>query len=486
MQENSTNKNIKEAAEDQPSVIAVLAQHARRRLRASPAQSLLIATLALLLVALVGYLLWPRPEKTKVAVETPPTLEAKHEGEEHDEHSQEGAIEVSDEIAALVGIKTEQVANGEIEDSISTVGKALVAPNGQAIVSAKVDGRAVRVLAEPGQSVKAGQVVVVIDSAQVAELRGQLIEAQSKLKLAEQNLARITKSENRAAVIQAKNKLDFAENNLERKKRLAALGAAAGREVAEAEVEYKNAKAEYDFLSTIQVAREQQQTASELEQSRAVVRRIIQSLSALGASTNGEGGTLAVASPIAGTIVDRHISVGQAVTQGSELMTVMNLESVIIEAQLPESQATRAKAGQHITVRIPGLPDHPFEGRVETVGDAVDPQKRTVPVRARITNAGAILKHEMAVEARIATGVRKDSLLVRVAAIVEDEGIKVVYVKEGNRYERRPVTVGTINYQWAEILSGVEAGEEVVTAGAYQLKNMQKGGGEEGGHHDEH
>ena len=486
MQENSTNKNKKEAAEDQPSVIAVLAQLARRRFRASPAQSLLIATLALLSVALVTYLLWPRPEKTKVAVETPPTLEAKHEGEQHDEHSQEGAIEVSDEIAALVGIKTEQVASGEIEDSISTVGKAIVAPNGQAIVSAKVDGRAVRVLAEPGQSVKAGQVVVVIDSAQVAELRGQLIEAQSKLKLAEQNLARTSKSENRAAVIQAKNKLDFAENNLERKKRLAALGAAAGREVAEAEVEYKNAKAEYDFLSTIQVTRERQQTASELEQSRAVVRRIIQSLSALGASTSGDGGTLAVASPIAGTIVDRHISVGQAVTQGSELMTVMNLGTVIIEAQLPESQAARAQAGQHITVRVPGLPDQEFEGRVETVGDAVDPQKRTIPVRARITNAGAILKHEMAIEARIATGVRKDSLLVRVAAIVEDEGIKVVYVKEGNRYERRPVTVGTINYQWAEILSGVEAGEEVVTAGAYQLKNMQKGGGEEGGHHDEH
>ncbi|HKS41239.1 MAG TPA: efflux RND transporter periplasmic adaptor subunit, partial [Blastocatellia bacterium] len=288
------------------------------------------------------------------------------------------------------------------------------------------------------------------------------------------------------AVIQAKNKLDFAENNLERKKRLAALGAAAGREVAEAEVEYKNAKAEYDFLSNIQVTREQQQITSELEQARAIVRRIIQSLNALGASTNGDGGTLAIASPIAGTIVDRHISLGQAVTQGSELMTVMNLESVIIEAQLPESQATRAQAGQHITVRIPGLPDRPFEGRVETVGNAVDPQKRTVPVRARITNAGAILKHEMAVEARIATGVRKDSLLVRVAAIVEDEGVKIVYVKEGNRYERRPVTVGTINYQWAEILSGVEAGEEVVTAGAYQLKNMQKGGIEEGGHHDEH
>lgn len=486
MQENSTDKKIAEATEDHRSVIAVLAQHARRRFRAAPAQSFFVAAFAVSLIALVAYLLWPRPEKIRIATETPPTLESKHEGEDHDEHSQEGAIEIGDEIAALVGIKTEQVANGEIEDSIVTVGKALVAPNGQAIVSAKADGRAVRVLAEPGQNVKAGQIVVVIDSTQVAELRGQLIEAQAKLKLAEQNLARASKSENRAAVIQAKNKMDFAENTLERKKRLAALGAAAGREVAEAEVEYKNAKAEYDFLSNIQVTREQQQLTSELEQSRAVVARIVQSLNTLSASTNGGGGTLSIASPIAGTIVDRHISLGQAVTQGGELMTVMNLGSVVVEAQLPESQATRARVGQHITVRIPGLPDHPFEGRVETVGDAVDPQKRTVPVRAHITNAGAVLKHEMAVEVRIATGARKDSLLVRVAAIVEDEGIKIVYVKEGNRYERRPVTVGTINYQWAEILSGVEAGEEVVTAGAYQLKNMQKGGGEEGGHHDEH
>lgn len=172
--------------------------------------------LALLLIAPVAYLLWPRQEKVK-AVETPPTLEAKHEGDEHDEHSQEGAVEVSDETAELVGIKTERVVSGEIEDTLATVAKALVAPNGQAVVGAKVDGRAVRVLAEPGQNVRAGQVLVVVDSPQIAELRGQLIEAQAKLRLAEQNLARTNKSENRAAVIQAKNRLDFAQNNLEKR-----------------------------------------------------------------------------------------------------------------------------------------------------------------------------------------------------------------------------------------------------------------------------
>lgn len=458
--------------------------------RPSSRQLLLIVSVVLLLIALMAYLLWPRSEKTTVAVEKPPTLEGKlagEEGEEHgDEHSQEGAIEVSDETAELVGIKTEEVAQGEIEETIATVGKVLVAPNSQAIIGAKVEGRAVRVVGEPGQRVGAGQTLVVVDSPQVADLRGQLIEARARVRAAEQKRERAARSENRSAVIQAKNRLDLAEASLERKKRLAVLGAAAGREVAEAEAEYKNAKAEYDYQSSIQFTREQQEAASEVEQTRAIVLRLNQALAALGASADGQGGMISIASPLGGTVVDRHVSVGQAVTLGNELMTIMNLASVIIEAQLPESQAGRVRAGQRLIARIAGAPDGVFEGKVESVGTTVDPAKRTVAVRARVTNTGARLMHEMAVDVRIVAGGSKEALLVPVSALVDDEGMKVVYVKEGERYERRPVTVGTINYQFAEILSGVEAGEEVVTAGAYQLKNMQKGGGEEGGHHDDH
>lgn len=447
---------------------------------------LLVGAGVLLLSLFIAYLLWPRPKPKNVVVETPPTLEAKHAGEEGEKHSQEGAIEISDETAELVGIKTEEVAQGEIEDSIATTGKVLVAPNSQAIIGAKVDGRAVRISAEPGQRVSAGQALVLVDSPQIADLRGQLIEARAKLNLAEQKRTRTAMSENRAAVIQSKNRLDLTEATLQRKKRLAELGAAAGREVAEAEMEYKNAKAEYEFQSSIQITREQQEAASEVEQMRAVVARLTQSLSALGASPNGEGGMLSIASPIAGTVVDRHVTVGQAVTLGTELMTVMNLASVIIEAQLPESYAGRVHAGQRLIARIPGAPDGIFEGKVQSVGSTVDPAKRTVAVRARVTNTGTHLMHEMAVEVRIVTGGRKEALLVPASALVDEEGIRVVYVKEGERYERRSVKVGTINYQFAEILSGVEAGEQIVTAGAYQIKNMAKGGGEEGGHIDDH
>jgi cobalt-zinc-cadmium efflux system membrane fusion protein len=451
------------------------------------------AVAAVAVIALLAFLLWPSPkQETKVAVETPPTAEGKHAGEEGgdehggDEHSQEGAIEVSEETAELVGIKTEPATKGEIEDTVATTGRVLVAPNGQAIVGAKVSGRAVRVLAEPGQQVGAGQVVVVVDSPQIAELRGQLTEARARLRLAEQNRARTARTENRAAVIQAKNRMDLAQKTFDRKKRLAEIGAAAGKEVQEAETEFKNAKAEYDFQSSIQITREQQEAVSEVEQARATVARLSQSLAAFGAGANGQGGTINVTSPIAGTVVDRHISAGETVTEDKELLTVMNLASVVIEAQVPESQAGKVRMGQRLIARIPGTPDRAFEGYVQSTGETVDPQTRTVPVRARVTNAGAALKHEMAVEVLLVTGGRKGALMIPASAIVDDEGVKVVYVKEGERYERRPITVGSVTYQWAEVLSGVEEGEQVVTAGAYQLKNMQKGGGEEGGHHDDH
>ncbi|MFL6230282.1 MAG: efflux RND transporter periplasmic adaptor subunit [Pyrinomonadaceae bacterium] len=421
-----------------------------------------------------------------MAVETPPTAEGNRAGEGGDEHSQEGAIEVSDETAELVGIKTEPAARGEIEDTLATTGRVLVAPNAEAVIGAKVDGRAVKITAEPGQIVGAGQVVVVVDSTQVAELRGQLAEGRVRLKLAEQNRTRSARSENRAAIIQAKNKLDLAQATLDRKRRLAEIGVAAQREVLEAETEFKNAKAEYEYQSSIQITREQQQAASDVEQAKATVARLSQSLAALGAGDNGQGGLINVTSPIAGTVVDRHVSIGEAVTQGKELLTVMNLSSVVVEAQLPESQASRVRGGQRMIARAPGDATRAFEGYIQSVGETVDPQTRTVPVRARVANLGTTLKHEMAVEVRIVTGGRKGALMIPVTALVEEEGIKVVYVKEGERYERRPVQIGSFTYQWAEVLSGLKEGEQVVTAGAYQVGNMRKGGGEGGDHDEDH
>src|SRR5689334_17620412 len=94
----------------------------RARTRPSPTFILLAAMLALSATILIVVLLRGRPGRPVAAVETPPTLEGKHAGEEgrerRDERDQEGSVEVSDEIAELIGLRTEKVASGEIEESI--------------------------------------------------------------------------------------------------------------------------------------------------------------------------------------------------------------------------------------------------------------------------------------------------------------------------------------------------------------------------------
>ena len=487
-QSNKVSTNESQTASSKLSITSVSKDSVHSEKDHSTGKVLIVAIVAVVaIVALVALLRWSKRSSKPTLVETPPTLASKAEGDaKEDEHSQEGAIEVSDETAELVGLKTEPASLGEIEETLPTTGRVLVAPNSEAIIGAKVSGRVVRVALEPGQNVTAGQVVVIVDSPQIAELRGQLNEARSRLRLAEQNRARVSRSENRVAVIQSKNKLDLAQSTLDRKKRLAAIGVAATRDVDEAETEYRNAKAEYDYQSGIQITREQEQSVSEFEQARATVARLSQSLNALGAATSGQGGTISIASPISGTVIDRHISMGETVTEAKELMTVMNLANVIIEARIPESQATKVRTQQRIIARVPGAPDRAFEGYIQSVGDTVDPQSRTVQVRARVANLGTTLKHEMAVEVRIVTGGKKGALVIPATALIDDEGVKVVYAKEGNRYERRQVKVGSITYQWVEILSGIEKDEQIVTAGAYQLRNMQKGGGEGGEDHDDH
>jgi cobalt-zinc-cadmium efflux system membrane fusion protein len=280
--------------------------------------------------------------------------------------------------------------------------------------------------------------------------------------------------------------MELAEATLNRKRKLVNSGVVARTELDSAETEFQNAKAEYEFQSNVQVGREQYEAIGEADVARAVVSRLENQLAALGAGSSVKGGQIALSSPVSGTVIDVHAKVGEAVTPEKELLMVMNLSKVIVEAQLPESQASRVNRGQQLVARVPGAHGGVFKGTVESVGQMVDPEKRTVPVRARVTNSRALLRHEMGVEVQIVVGATKEAVTIAVSALVDEEGLKTVYVREGERYERRVVTTGAISFSRAEITGGVEPGEEIVVSGAYQLANARKGGGEEGGDQHDH
>src|SRR5260370_35846615 len=102
-------------------------------------------------------------------------------------------------------------------------------------------------------------------------MRGNLRAAETKLSLAQRNLTRVQRAENRVGVLSAKAKLDEAEATLRRTRRLIELGVGAGKDLVAAEAAYKTAKAEYDFQSNISLNREVQEAQAEAEMARTEV-----------------------------------------------------------------------------------------------------------------------------------------------------------------------------------------------------------------------
>ena len=149
-------------------------------------------------------------------------------------------------------------------------------------VTPLIGGRVERVNVAQGDRVRAGMVLATIASPEVAEMHGKLREAETRLKLAERNSARVQRAETRAAVLQAKAKLDEAEATLKRTRRLIELGAGAGKDLIAAQTAYDTAKAEYDFQSNISLNREVAEAQAELETARVDVEHLRRSLTALG------------------------------------------------------------------------------------------------------------------------------------------------------------------------------------------------------------
>jgi cobalt-zinc-cadmium efflux system membrane fusion protein len=125
-------------------------------------------------------------------------------------------------------------------------------------------------------------------------------------------------------------------------------------------------------------------------------------------------------------------------------------------------------------VTVVAYPKATFTGIVQSIGSAVDEKTRALPVRCLVRNPGGLLKPEMFARVSLATGAIRTALTVPDAAVDEDGEERFVYVAMEGGYQKRTVTTGQVMGNRIEILSGVKAGEKVVTDGVFVLKSESK------------
>lgn len=344
------------------------------------------------------------------------TQEAKGEAD----HEEKG-LKLTPEDQQLAGIKLEGVTLRAYEDAVSVT--ATIRPNQDRIarIAPRVEGRIVRVTANLGDTVRAGQPLAVMDSVAIGEAQSSLLQAQSAQRVAQ---------------------ADF--------KRAESLSA-----------------------EEIIPQRDLLRARGELEKANVELRAAQDKLRLLGGSASVGGraeSTFTLTAPFAGTVIQKNATVGELGTPSEALFTVADLSTVWIEANLTEDLLPKVKTGAAATVTVAAYPGERFSGRVAYVANVLDKDSRTIAARIEVANKDGRLKPEMFANATIATGSQKQAISVPDEAILLLQGQPTVFVAEHGGFEPRAVEAGDKLSGRTVITSGLKADEQVVAAGAYALK----------------
>lgn len=187
-----------------------------------------------------------------------------------------------------------------------------------------------------------------------------------------------------------------------------------------------------------------------------------------------------VRAPFAGLLGLRQVNLGQYLEAGSPIVSLQSLDLVHVDFSVPQQQVARLRRGGEVAVSLAGAADAHLRGRISAVDSVVDAATRNVRVRASLGNPDGRLRPGMFVEARVATGAPEPVLAIPSSAVAYAPYGDSVYVvadlpgPEGGTYRgvrQQFVKLGAARGDQVAVVSGLAAGDQVVTSGAFKLRN---------------
>jgi multidrug efflux pump subunit AcrA (membrane-fusion protein) len=370
-----------------------------------------------------------------------------------------------------------------------------------------VGGIARRVFPQLGDSVRAGQTLVIIFSDEFAQTQSRYLALQTETENARRNYDRTRQlaainQPGRSELEQAAKQTKAAEatlvemrNRYERTTRLLRIGAASREELEQDTTKLRTAEAEVEesrlretraanllpISAEVRTATEEalnKLRTAETEFASTRQRLILYGLPAARInslhSASQVTSELAVLAPSSGTVTTRSVNVGEVVEANKELMRITDLSSVWIVAQVYERDAGRLRIGGPATITNDAFPERVFRGQISYIDPQIDETTRTVKVRIEVANPGYILKLGMFVRASlggISTGERTMPVVSSLAVQnINERQIVFVATRDSNIFELRPVRLGQEENGRSPVIEGLTQGERVVTSGSFALR----------------
>jgi len=223
-----------------------------------------------------------------------------------------------------------------------------------------------------------------------------------------------------------------------------------------------------------------QQAQSDLAKARSRVARTEEALRVLGLSPTDDlarfNGRVPIVSPIGGVAIDRKVTEGQFVQSDSTpMVTVADLSTVWVLGDVFERDLHLVSVGQPVHIATTAYPGETFAGRVNYISDSIDPATRAAKVRVSVANPHTRLKPEMYATVSVDVASRERAVVVPADAVFTEESQMFVFVeKSAGTFVRRPVVVAEGEGNDRRVVSGLKAGERVVTDGALLLRQEER------------
>lgn len=379
-----------------------------------------------------------------------------------------------------VEVQAEKAATSDI--TLHVQGDAVLFPVDQAAITPKVSAPVRKFFVQRGARVHKGELLARLESRDVSAAEEDANGAfqQAKSAYATATKASVPEDFQKAQLDyeQAKTNLDVQQKIFDARQNLFQQGAIPGRDLDTARVNLVQAQSQFDQ------ARKHFESAKAVTRDEALRNAEGQLQSAQGKLRGAQAAVsyTEIRSPIDGVVTERPYYAGEMATAGTPLITVMETATLLAKAHLPQTQAQQLKVGAPATVMVAGI-EKPVDGTVTLVSPALDPGSTTVEVWVKVANKDGALKPGTAARISIAAETVKDALVVPQSAILKDDAGKTsVMTIEGGKAKRHEVTTGVSDGDDVQILSGIKAGDQVITTGAYGLDegtNVKIGSGDE-------
>lgn len=338
--------------------------------------------------------------------------------EAHEEH-EERAVKLTEDQVRKAGIAVRVAGPAKLQAAAEFTGEIRFNEDRTAHVVPRLAGVAEQVVANLGQSVRKGEVLAVIASNSLSEQRSELLTAQER-----RDAARVT---------------------YEREKKLW----------------QEKISAEQDYL----------QAQSVLREADIAVRNATQKLAAVGATGSSANlNRFELRAPFDGTVVEKHLALGEAVKEDASIFTVSDLRSVWAEFNVAPKDLATVRVGQRVSVSSTAF-ESKVEGTISYVGALLGEQTRTARARVTLTNPDGAWRPGLFVTVAVYGENQDVPLTVPADAVQTIENQAMVFKAVSGRFEAVAVKVGRSDGRTVEVLGGLKAGDQVASKNTFVLKS---------------